>query len=110
MNIWPNSRAQDTLLKSERCRPPDFMFEIQLRWESGQFPANHNPIPRGVYMDDQMSFTKQTTLHSPVVNLRAGLDLESWLKNGFGCKKSTSLIGREAGTRLFKFTPRVGAS
>ena len=61
MNIWPNSRAQDTLLKSERCRPPDFMFEIQLRWESGQFPANHNPIPCGVHMDDQMSFTNFTS-------------------------------------------------
>jgi hypothetical protein len=37
--------------------------------------------------------------------LRAGLDLESGLKNGLGWKKSTPLIGREVGTRLFKFTP-----
>ena len=35
--------------------------------------------------------------------LRAGLDLESGLKNGLGCKKSTSLIGR------YTFvTPTVG--
>ena len=39
------------------------------------------------------------------VILRAGLDLESGLKNGLGWKKSTPLIGREVGTRLFKFTP-----
>ena len=38
------------------------------------------------------------------VPVRAGLDLESGLKNGLGCKKSTPLIGREVGTRLFKFT------
>ena len=37
--------------------------------------------------------------------LRAGLDLESGLKTGLGWKKSTPLIGREVGTRLFKFTP-----
>ena len=37
--------------------------------------------------------------------IRAGLDLESGLKNGLGRKKSTPLIGREAGTRFFKFTP-----
>ena len=37
--------------------------------------------------------------------LRAGLDLESGLKNGLGWKKSTPLIGREVGTHLFKFTP-----
>ena len=37
--------------------------------------------------------------------VRAGLDLESGLKNGLGCKKSTPLIGREVGTCLFKFTP-----
>ena len=36
---------------------------------------------------------------------KGGLDLESGLKNGLGCKKSTPLIGREVGTRLFKFTP-----
>jgi len=42
--------------------------------------------------------------------LRAGLDLESGLKNGSGWKKSTPLIGREVGTRLFKFTPWVGAN
>ena len=40
-----------------------------------------------------------------VTLLRAGLDLESGLKNGLGWKKSTPLIGREVGTRLFKFTP-----
>jgi hypothetical protein len=43
--------------------------------------------------------------HSNSPKLRAGSDLESGLKNGLGCKKSTPLIGREAGTRLFKFTP-----
>lgn len=37
MNIWPNSRAEDTPLKSERCRPPDSMFEIQLRWRVANF-------------------------------------------------------------------------
>jgi hypothetical protein len=37
--------------------------------------------------------------------LRVGLDLEPGLKNGLGWKKSTPLIGREARTRLFKFTP-----
>jgi hypothetical protein len=37
--------------------------------------------------------------------IRAGLDLESGLKNGLGWKKSTPLIGGEVGTRLFKFTP-----
>ena len=37
--------------------------------------------------------------------MRAGLDLESRLKNGLWCKKSTPLIGREVGTRLFEFTP-----
>jgi hypothetical protein len=39
------------------------------------------------------------------IYLRAGLDLESGLKNGLGCKKSTPLTGREFGTCLFKFTP-----
>ena len=37
--------------------------------------------------------------------IRAGLDLKSGFKDGLGCKKSTPLIGREVGTRLFKFTP-----
>lgn len=37
MNIWPNSRAEDTLLKSERCRPSDSMFKIQLRWRVANF-------------------------------------------------------------------------
>jgi hypothetical protein len=41
----------------------------------------------------------------PWTHVRAGFDLESGLKNGLGWKKSTSLIGREAETRLFKFTP-----
>ena len=44
------------------------------------------------------------------LTLWAGLDLESRLKNGLGCKKSTPLIGREVGTRLFKFTPWLGAN
>ena len=45
--------------------------------------------------------------HSRPVSIiiRAGLDLDSGLKNGLGCKKSIPLIGREVGTRLFKFTP-----
>ena len=42
--------------------------------------------------------------------LRVGLDLELGLKNGLGWKKSTPLIGREVGTRLFKFTPWFGAN
>ena len=44
------------------------------------------------------------TLHRRFT-IRADLDLESGLKNGLECKKSTPLIGREARTRLFKFTP-----
>ena len=43
------------------------------------------------------------TLHRRFT-IRADLDLESGLKNGLECKKSTPLIGREARTRLFKFT------
>ena len=39
------------------------------------------------------------------VRYKAGLDLELGLKNGLGWKKSTPLIGRGAGTHLFKFTP-----
>ena len=43
--------------------------------------------------------------------IRAGLDCwESGLKNGLGWKKSTSLIGKEVGTRLFNFTSWVGAN
>ena len=37
--------------------------------------------------------------------VRAGLDKESGPKKGLGWKESTTLIGREVGTCLFKFTP-----
>jgi hypothetical protein len=53
----------------------------------------------------EVGLTQISTYHVQIKGLRAGLDLESGLKNGLGWKKSTPLIGREVGTRLFKFTP-----
>ena len=70
--------------------------------------VGHDHMVFGVYQNVFHNIDNIQSLCS--LFLRAGLDLESRLKNGLGWKKSTPLIGREAGTHLFKFTPWVGAN